>query len=323
MPARQIYFAAPKHAYNNRQRGYGYEYNTLFKCLKSVAPSAEFVDVYSENGVATLLRKVDTSPAGNRPLIIYVPFLGVLGPSHLRQLSSKAEIGVFFLDDTWRNDLVALYFQYCDWFTTSDPNHQWRYKNKWATKAKYVPFGYDADLATHYHVPFEQRDIEMSFIGAKNDFRAFVINRLQRNGIDVSCFGEGWPNGKVTQDEYYGIIGRSRTSLNLSNSAQWDVRFLSRHPISLLRNIKTAKKIEQFKARHIEISALGVCQLSFYSFGIERIFTPGHDILIYPNVDELIYIVEQVTDEEKATIAENGRVAVQNLSYQTQFKSMI
>ena len=163
----------------------------------------------------------------------------------------------------------------------------------------------------------------MSFIGAKNDFRAFVINRLQRNGIDVSCFGEGWPNGKVTQDEYYGIIGRSRTSLNLSNSAQWDVRFLSRHPISLLRNIKTAKKIEQFKARHIEISALGVCQLSFYSFGIERIFTPGHDILIYPNVDELIYIVEQVTDEEKATIAENGRVAVQNLSYQTQFKSMI
>ena len=83
MPARQIYFAAPKHAYNNRQRGYGYEYNTLFKCLKSVAPSAEFVDVYSENGVATLLRKVDTSPAGNRPLIIYVPFLGVLGPSHL------------------------------------------------------------------------------------------------------------------------------------------------------------------------------------------------------------------------------------------------
>ena len=113
-----------------------------------------------------------------------------------------------------------------------------------------------------------------------------------------------------------------RFSLNLSNSSQWDARFLVRYPIALLRNLKSKKSIEQLKARHLEISALGACQITFYSSGLEKIFKIGEDITLYPNVEELAYILTNMTDDEAQTVAENGRQAVSNLGYQTAFRRL-
>ena len=76
------------------------------------------------------------------------------------------------------------------------------------------------------------------------------------------------------------------------------------------------------KARHLEISALGACQMTFYSSGLEKIFKIGEDIMLYPNVEELAYILTNMTDDEARTVAENGRQAVSNLGYQTAFRRL-
>jgi spore maturation protein CgeB len=318
-----IIFAAAKYAYNKETLGLSYEFQTVFKSLKSVYPDAIFIDIYQPNGTELLLNHLSSFPEKPRPKVIYTPYRGILGPTELNKISKLSEIGIFYLDDTWRQDLVQVYLTYCDWFTTSDPKYEWRYKERFAKKVKFFPFGYDADEVAKAKRSFEERDIRVSFVGACNDYRRFVVEKITHAGIDVTCFGSGWPNGPLSHEGFLDIIGRSKLSLNLSNSVNWDFRHLIKRPLSFLRNIKSGKKIEQFKARHIEIAALGACQLSFYNIGLENMFNVGEDIVLYPTIDELPYIINALSDDEVKEIAANGNAAVKEYSYQKQFKKIL
>ena len=76
------------------------------------------------------------------------------------------------------------------------------------------------------------------------------------------------------------------------------------------------------KARHSEIAALGACQFSFYTSGIEHLFDIGRDIYVYPNVDELAYMVARISDDEAAMAASRASERVAELSYQKQFSEL-
>ena len=322
MKSSPIICAAAKYAYNKESNGISYEYETIFKSLKSVYPSTIFIDVYQPSGVEKLISHLASSADDPRPQVLYIPFLGVIGPATFRNIKRYADVGVFYLDDTWRQDLVQRYQGYCDWFTTSDPKFSWRYKNQLTKKVKFFPFGYNEDKTILARRPFSERDIDISFVGARNDYRQFVIDQTKKAGIEITCYGVGWPNGSVSPEGFLDVIGRSKISLNLSNSVQWDLRHLIKRPLSIARNLKSGKKLEQFKARHMEIAALGACQLSFYCNGLENIFNIGKDIILYPSVDELPYIINSLTNQESEKIGKNGIQAVRKYSYQKQFRAL-
>ena len=202
--------AAAKYAYNDKSRGFSYEYETVFKSLKSVYANASFIDVYQKNGCQVLLECIATLPSNPQPHLLYIPYRGILSPNTLNKIRKKAEVGIFYLDDTWRQDIVTAYSTYCDWFTTSDPKHHWRYAGRLAKKVKFMPFGFDSTVTKAANRQFSKRDIKISFVGARNDYRNFVINSLAKKGIEVACYGNGWPNGSVTTSEFNDIIGRSK-----------------------------------------------------------------------------------------------------------------
>lgn len=318
---RQIFCVAPQHAYNDPQKGVSYEFITVFKCLRDTFPHSQFIDVYQPGGVDALVNALAANAHAN-PLVLYVPFTGIITQDIADEIRKVAELGIFHLDDTWRQKIVDRYREHCDWFTSSDPNFKWRYRGKDQAKVRYLPFGYDEISSATYQKPFDERDINISFVGAKNEYRGYVIDKLCKLGVKVECFGAGWPAGAVSQEDLFTIVGRSRFSLNLSNSSQWDARFLTRHPIALLRNLKSNKTIEQLKARHLEVAALGACQLSFYSSGLERIFNIGDDIIVYPNIEELAYILKRISSSQASIVAKNGIKAVSKLSYQQAFKDL-
>lgn len=322
MTKREIFCVAPQYAYNDFQKGVSYEFMTVFKCLRDTFPHSQFIDVYQAGGIDKLLNALSAN-AQAHPVVVYVPFTGIITQEIAKEIRKVAELGILHLDDTWRHKIVDRYREHCDWFTSSDPNFKWRYRGKDEGKVRYLPFGYDEISSVAHRKPFNERDINISFVGAKNEYRGYVIDKLCKLGLDVECFGAGWPAGSLSQENLFSIIGRSRFSLNLSNSSQWDGRFLARHPIAFLRNLKTNKTIEQLKARHLEVAALGACQLSFYSSGLERIFKIGDDILIYPNIEELAYILKKMSTSEANVIAGNGINAVSELSYQKAFKGLL
>lgn len=190
-------------------------------------------------------------------------------------------------------------------------------------KCRYLPFGYDSEAAAKFSRPFADRDIQLSFVGARDRYREYIVGKLASNGIEVTCYGAGWPAGSLSQEQFYDVIGRSKYALNLSNSTSWDARFLLRHPMALARNLKSNKTIEQLKARHLEVAAFGACQFSFYTGGLERLFDIGKDIFVYANIDELAYMISRITDEEAAEAALEASKRVSRLCYQQQFKKLL
>ena len=322
MSERKIFFAAAGFAYNDKKRGLSYEQSILFKCAKDVFPNAELIDVYDAGSSEPLLEKVRQKRSGSRPLVVYVPFTAILGPSQLNEIKQHADVGILYLDDTWRTDLVSIYRSCCNWFTTSDPNHHRRYSDKDALKSRYLPFGFDAKAVAKYSRPFVDRDIHISFVGSRDRSRDFAVKKLASQGIQVSCFGAGWPGGSLSQEQFYDVMGRSKYSLNLSNSTNWDARFLIHHPMAIARNLKSNKTIEQLKARHLEIAALGACQFSFYTSGLEHLFEIGKDIHIYPSIDELTYLINRIDETEAAISAAGAFKKVAKLSYQKQFAKL-
>jgi spore maturation protein CgeB len=93
--------------------------------------------------------------------------------------------------------------------------------------------------------------------------------------------------------------------------------------MALARNLKSNKTIEQLKARHLEIAALGACQFSFYTNGLERLFDIGKDIHVYPNIDELIYMIGRIDDDQAAISASSAADKMTGLSYQEQFSKLL
>ena len=195
---------------------------------------------------------------------------------------------------------------------------RWRYQDGRA-KSRFLP-GYDAEAAARFS-GFADRDIQLSFVGARDRYREYIVKKLASQGIEVSCYGAGWPAGSLSQEKFYDVIGRSRYALNLSNSTSWDARFLLRYPMALARNLKSNKTVEQLKARHSEIAALGACQFSFYTSGIEHLFDIGRDISVYPNVDELASW-SLISDDQAGMAASRASERVAELSYQKQFSEL-
>jgi spore maturation protein CgeB len=323
-----IYFLAAKFAYNNPDRGVSYEYQTIFLSLLDMANNEKiacyFKDVYQQSNSSDFLAEItQLSESGQNILIIYCPYTGTIAPSFLRQFKGIATTGVFFLDDTWRTDFVNSYIGSCDWFTSSDPNYKHRYRDISASNPIYFPFGYNEKEAKKYIRDWQCRDISLSFIGAHDAFRENVVKIISDAGLKIECFGDGWPNGVISNTQFYEVLGNSRMSLNLSNSANWDLRLLIKKPKYLFRNIRSSKTIEQFKARHIEIAALGACQLSYYTRGLEKILPIGSHTYIYPSIYEIPAILKSLSEKEMQRVGQTARSHVKQLSYQRQFKRLM
>ena len=60
-----------------------------------------------------------------------------------------------------------------------------------------------------------------------------LYQNFKKRNINVHCFGDGWINGRVTDEDIEQIFVSSKINLNISNSISYDIRYL----LSSLRNL--------------------------------------------------------------------------------------
>jgi len=106
----------------------------------------------------------------------------------------------------------------------------------------------------------------VSFVGATHGNRKKSIEALRNRGVEVSCFGYGWPKGPTSAKAIPDIIRDSIISLNFANS------FKGRN---------------QIKARTFEVPGAGGFLLTEYTPGLEQFYTVGKDIEVFRSIDEL------------------------------------
>lgn len=259
---------AARYRYNNPSRGASYEYEVIFKEL-SRSLKIDFCDPYS-----TML---DSKILENYTTIIYFPYLGAVSPRLLEKQAVTKTVYIFLMDDQWRSDLRGKYDRIGIKILSTDIYFDIRNVYEYANP-EWVSFGVESE-ALQSTLSWEDKSIGCSFIGARDSYREYVIDHIRSIGIEIQCFGEGWPNGHVNRNQFWEILKSSRVSLNISNSANYDLKYLLKKPLGFFRGMRSGKSVEQIKARHIEICAAKAVQITTFVPGLEKIFDLNKEIV--------------------------------------------
>lgn len=125
--------------------------------------------------------------------------------------------------------------------------------------ALFWPQGAQAEIHRPYETGF---DFDVSFVGACYGWRPRFIARLRRLGVQVECFGKGWPNGALTDEEMIRLYSRSRINLGSSGVAH-------------------SRTLTCLKGRDFEVPMSGGLYLTQHHRELERVFVLGEEILTY------------------------------------------
>ena len=207
----------------------------------------------------------------------------------------------FFGDDQWRFDnwssRFAPYFSAC---ITTDKFSIDKYK---AIGQKNIIRSQWASLDSDTSYENIDYKYDVSFIGGINPYRKWFVKELSKRGIKVHCFGNGWDNGRVTYEQMEEIFLSTKINLNISNSTNYDIRYLLSNLRAFLSTLKATvkggKNSSQTKARNFEIPVQGGFQLTDYVPTIEDYFYIGKELICYNSIDEAENLVNYYLKHDK------------------------
>ncbi len=131
----------------------------------------------------------------------------------------------------------------------------------------YLPEGFNC--RTFRPLPVA-KDIPVSFIGGAYGFRRAWIRDLRRFRVKVACYGPGWNNSALSQEQMVHIINRSIINLGCGG-------------------IGYSESLTNVKTRDFEIPGTGGgMYLTTYNCDLAQHFDIGREIACYQSRDELI-----------------------------------
>jgi hypothetical protein len=125
---------------------------------------------------------------------------------------------------------------------------------------------------------------DVVFAGTKDYRRRRYVESLRKVGVSVNCFGEGWGNKSVYQEQLVDIYRESRIVLNFCREGRG------------------------FSIRVFQIMGSGAFVLSEYCLDLETIFKKGVHLDWFKDEMEMVEKVKYYLqkDEEREKIAQNG-----------------
>jgi spore maturation protein CgeB len=121
------------------------------------------------------------------------------------------------------------------------------------------------------------KDFYVLFIGSSYGHRGKFIQKLINKGIKLKCFGNGWENDSLNDEEYENEIRKAPLTLGFSF-------------------VGTTKTITTIKGRDFEVPLLGGLYLTQYSKGLNYYYDLGKDILTYSNFNDCLRKIKMIRD---------------------------
>jgi spore maturation protein CgeB len=231
-------------------------------------------------------------------IIFFILQLSQIEESTLTQLKNNNVFIVnWFGDDQWRFDDFSCYYANCfDVCITTDKFSVDKYlelgqiniiRSQWAS------------LESLTNVEVEKYKYDVSFIGGVSPYRKWIVKELGKRGIKVDCFGDNWANGRVNWEQMSEIFRTSKININISNSTQYDIRYLLSNPKNILNTLRSKKNKSQTKARIFEIPVHGGFELTEYVPSLEDYFDIGKELICYTGLDEAELLIKYYLTHEK------------------------
>jgi hypothetical protein len=222
---------------------------------------------------ANLLRPVDV-------VVGYVSGYTVAPECLLEMAASGAVITNFCFDDKirWPGALrggrctsPAAIAHAVDLNLTSDPDGAGRYFAHGGLSMFHAEAA-DPQWYRPLGLPFE---FDVSFVGARYGWRPVLIEELQRRGIEVACFGKGWPNGAIANSQMNELYAKSRINLGCGG-------------------IGYSKNLLCLKGRDFEVPMSGALYLTQDNPELSLVFDVGREIATYRDVDQCAEVIRRI-----------------------------
>lgn len=130
--------------------------------------------------------------------------------------------------------------------------------------AMFWPEAAHPDIHRPYYLPFE---FEVSFVGGKYGWRPKFMEKLQKMGINVACFGNGWENGPLSDEEMVKLYSRSRINLGFAG-------------------VGHSQKLMCLKGRDFEVPMSGGLYLTQDNPELSLVYVVGKEIVTYKNEED-------------------------------------
>lgn len=286
-----------EHAYGNPARGEGPEYASFLPGLRRLGHQVHFFeslsrkpyDDFSRLNQALLKRVEETSP----DVLFCVLMHYEVWIETIRAIRNNgAWVVNWSTDDSWKYRMFSkLIGSEFDLFVTTYPQMIDRYHRDGINSVCLSQWAANGDTLFP-PLPASACRYPVSFVGAAYGKRRAMVERLHHEGIEVACFGHGWPEGPVETKRMAEIIRESQVSLNFSDGAHG----------------RSDAAIRQIKARMFEVPGYGGCLLTEEAPNLDQYFHIGEEVLTFEGTDEMVAQVKSLLScpERRDAIARRG-----------------
>jgi len=132
--------------------------------------------------------------------------------------------------------------------------------------AMFWPEGAHPDIHKPCDLPFE---FDVSFVGKKYGWRPKFIQRLRNKNIQITCFGNEWANGPLSDEKMIKLYSRSRINLGFAG-------------------IGHSKKLMCLKGRDFEVPMSGGLYLTQDNPELSLVYDVGKEIMTYRDEEDCI-----------------------------------
>jgi spore maturation protein CgeB len=216
---------------------------------------------------------------------------------------SSAPIVNWFADDHWRfESFSSRLAPHLDLCITTDEDSIQRYHDCGISHVLLSQWACNHRLYRPADGPLEH---SVSFVGQPHSNRRQMVDRLRHDGIDVDCWGHGWPAGRISQENMIRVFGTSGINLNPANSSKAALR--SRVLRRVLLKPPLPERPHQIKGRTFEIPGCRGFQITNAVPHLDRYFEPGKEIATYDGTyDDLLKQIQYWLEnpERRRTVAE-------------------
>lgn len=139
-------------------------------------------------------------------------------PRLLTKINKYSPTWYFFMDpmDQVHRINATAYAVRATWASATFSDVTEHFK-KAGANAYWITQGVDTEVFKTKPLP---KSYDVVFVGTKTEKRQRYINALEKAGISVTCFGDGWQNPQVFHDELVNIYHKSRIILNFCRAGK-------------------------------------------------------------------------------------------------------
>ncbi len=335
----RILYAAQQYDYGQKSRGLSFEHYNFYQSLCAMGCEVDYFDyptLVDEIGRSATNRRLTEIVRRDKPDVLFgVVRRDLIDKRVIRWISDSTDTVTinWFCDDHWQFDSHARGWTPCfNQAVTTSQNALERYRRNGLMNVIKSQWG--ANHHTYKPTPGDP-EYDVTFVGQPYGVRKQAIEALQRAGIRVNAWGNGWPSGKLDQAEMMRVFGTSRINLNFADaSSSTRTRaeaIASSHTVQSLRDKPglwrvwgAAQRIarrskqraersaplppRQIKGRVFEVPACGGFLLTQPAEDLHTYLEPGVDCATFESVDDLLDQVQFYlsNEAERRAVAQRG-----------------